>query len=788
MATKARRIGGDWVESTDPQTGKVYFANLKTRETSWTMPEEVKRFQEESVKKQKAAAARAAEQEKAKSSGSSKKPENAWLERTDPKSGRPYYYNPYLKQTSWTKPDDVAASATGAGDGKGAWVARIDPRTNRTYYYNQVTRMTSWVNPDEEEAATTGRSSTRTSLSTGAAASMVKRISKRLSAQPDADEEPAYQAGPAPPTNRTSARTSVRMGEIGAPKAGSRLSMADVARLKEAEAAAAGEGTSVVGLPQEEVKSPPVMDRFAKLRALRERTQKDDEPDEEEVATKQIDLEDLAANAMAEVTYDLNMNNYAEQYFKLTRKGFATKKTVHVADLLTWKGEKIKSSLHPLSDPALVHDAVLAFSNILCYMGDKPSRDPMDNALKIFKITVGAPEELLDEVYCQLYKQTNANPDATSCLRGWELMAMCAGLFPPSSKLEKYLLSYIRQTTESQPYPGVGKLAEYALLRIVKSLDLGARSEAPTKIEIAAVREISPVKIRVTLLDGRILDMEAESWTSVADMNQAVGNQLKIEDATPFSLFEINSNDEERALDDEDRVLDVISYWERERARQRRHPPEFQFVYKVRFFFDIKEDDEFAVQVAYHQAVHDVTDSRYPCSEEDAFRLAALMAQERFGDFIDDDSDHFGDELQAFLPAKYYHETIEVNLKDEIRKIWALLKGYDSQEAMCNYLDYVRSWKMYGSAFYFVEPQQRDFPPDAVLAVNAKGILLIDPETRDIISDWPYSEIVTWGHSSITFVLVAGNLIRSQKYYFKCSVGSEINTLVHAYVNRLADE
>lgn len=780
MSTKARRIGGDWVESTDPNTGKVYFANLKTRETSWTMPEEVKRFQEESVARQKAAAARAAASDNSPSGGTASADEDTWLERIDPRSGRKYYYNPHLKQTSWTKPDQAISAS--ANEGKGAWVPRIDPRTNRTYYYNQVTRMTSWVNPDDDGSQ---KEKPRTTAS-----SMVKRISQRLSAQPDADEEPAFHgAGPAPPTNRTSARTSVRMGDIGAPKAGSRLSMADVARLKEAEAMAARAAAGEEPLPvQEEEPSVSVADRFAKLRALRERTNHDVEPDEDEPQAKQIDLEDLAASAVAEVTYDLNMANYAEQYFKLTKRGFASKKTVSLDKLLTWKGEKLKTSLHPLSDPALVHDAVLAFTNILCYMGDKPSRNPMANAEKIFKVTVGAPEELLDEVYCQLFKQTNENPDATSCLRGWELMALCAGLFPPSSKLEKYLLSYIRQTVENQPYPGVDKMAEYTLLRIVKSLELGARSESPTEMEVAAVREISPVSLRINLLDGRILHIDAESWSTVADINETVSTQLKIIDPTPFSLFEINTNDEERGLDDEDRLLDVISYWDRERKRLRRNPPTFQFVFKVRFFFDIKEDDEAAIEVAYHQAVHDVTDSRYPCSEEDAFRLAALMAQERFGDFVDDDVDHFGTELQAFLPGKYYHPSIEVNLKDEIRKIWQLLKGYDSQEAMCNYLDYVKSWKMYGSAFYFVEPQQRDFPPDAVLAVNSKGILLIDPQTRDIISDWPYSEVVTWGHSSITFVLVAGNLIRSQKYYFKCSVGNEINTLVHAYVNRLADE
>ena len=64
-----------------------------------------------------------------------------------------------------------------------------------------------------------------------------------------------------------------------------------------------------------------------------------------------------------------------------------------------------------------------------------------------------------------------------------------------------------------------------------------------------------------------------------------------------------------------------------------------------------------------------------------------------------------------------------------------------------------------GSAYFFVEPQNsRDFPSDVVLAINAKGILVVDPETKDFLAEYPYSEVVTWGHSQQTFVLVVGNL------------------------------
>ncbi|CAK9035380.1 Unconventional myosin-VIIb [Durusdinium trenchii] len=801
MATKGRRIGKDWIEAVDPESGKVYYANLKTKETTWTMPDEIKELQQAKAKKVSTTMQPQQAQSQASKPGSGA---DSWLERQDPRTGRVYYYNPVLKQTSWTKPDsDPTVSTIDHNAGKGAWVARIDPRTNRTYYYNQITKMTSWTNPDEDDADKEDDSGSKKdkgkkdkkdkgkkkedkagkSTSVARPRLSAKRLSKkRLSTTPDVDDQPAYEgAGPAAPTNRTSARTSIRLGAIKTPGAGNRLSMADVARAKKAE-------VTGVSVDDEDVKTPPLEDRFAKLRALRNRAQQDTEP-EDEVVEKQIDLENLTATALAEVTYDLNMSNYAEQYFSLKRRGGMFSKTTTVEKLLSWKPDRLKHPLHPITDQALVHDALLAHYNILHYCGDKPSRNPVNNAHKIFKITVNCPEELRDEVFCQLIKQTTANPDATSCLRGWELIAMCAGLFPPSTKLEKYLLSYIRRATEHQSYPGVGKLAEHSMLRVQKTIELGPRKEAPTDMEIEAVRAITPVSVQVKLLDGAIIHLEAESWTTIGELNEQMAVRLKIDDPTPFSLFEISTLDEERALDEEDRILDVLSFWAREikLSKKSKEPLDFSLVYKVRLFFDILESDVNAIEVAYHQAVHDVTDSRYPCSEQDAFRLAALQAQEKFGDY--DGTDVFGDELQAFLPAKFYEESIEPELKSAITDTYKLLTGYDQEEARNNYLDYVKAWRIYGSAYFFVEPQnKRELPDDCVLAINAKGVLLVDPETKDFMADYPYSEVVTWGHSAITFVLVVGNLIRQQKLYFKTDQGTEINALVHAYVNRLVEE
>merc|ERR1711991_860632 len=132
----------------------------------------------------------------------------------------------------------------------------------------------------------------------------------------------------------------------------------------------------------------------------------------------------------------------------------------------------------------------------------------------------------------------------------------------------------------------------------------------------------------------------------------------------------------------------------------------------MRLFFDIPDSDESAINLAYIQAVHDVTDSRYPCNMDDTITLAALQVQEKFGDYTG--SSPFQDgELTNYLPVKYLKGDKGSELEDQIIKIYAKLTGYSSTEAKLNYLDYVKSWKIYGSAYFFCEPQNsRDFPSD----------------------------------------------------------------------------
>jgi FERM central domain len=139
-----------------------------------------------------------------------------------------------------------------------------------------------------------------------------------------------------------------------------------------------------------------------------------------------------------------------------------------------------------------------------------------------------------------------------------------------------------------------------------------------------------------------------------------------------------------------------------------------------------------------------------------------------------------------FLPAKYAEGTRTNELAADIMRAHAEHSGKSTAQVEKEYLEYVQEWQVYGSSFFFVEPQMNaDLPEEVFLAINPKGILIINPETKEVLSTYPYNEVPTWGHSQSSFVLHIGNLVRQSKIYFATEQGREINELVRAYVNDL---
>jgi myosin-15 len=98
------------------------------------------------------------------------------------------------------------------------------------------------------------------------------------------------------------------------------------------------------------------------------------------------------------------------------------------------------------------------------FMGDYPiGKCQKDTGCVYFLLkTLGQEKELVDEIYCQLIKQTTNNKSTKkdSCFRGWKLISVLTMYFKPTDLLKTYFFKYLESTAYDTKRPCSGKKIE----------------------------------------------------------------------------------------------------------------------------------------------------------------------------------------------------------------------------------------------------------------------------------------------------------------------------------------
>uniref|UniRef100_A0A8C8MFQ5 Myosin VIIBb n=1 Tax=Oncorhynchus tshawytscha TaxID=74940 RepID=A0A8C8MFQ5_ONCTS len=347
-----------------------------------------------------------------------------------------------------------------------------------------------------------------------------------------------------------------------------------------------------------------------------------------------------------------------------------------------------------------------------------------------------------DEIYCQIIKQLVNNKNQNSSLRGWVLLSICLGIFPPTELLMQYLESFLGR--------GPSSYGPYCAERLRRIVANGERGEPPCWIELQAVKTKKTTQVSVALMDGLSVSLPVDSACTSAEVCQALAKKVNLKDIYGFSLY-IGFCEKVWSLGSGGRhVMDAISQCEQEvrrKGEEEQHAP-WRLYFRKELFTPWHDSsiDAVSTDLIYRQVIRGLKSGEYHSEKEDDFvQLAAMYYYVTFGSAIS------GENAKKVVEECITTELIETKSQG---KLIQLVNAAHTQGPYINsrrstdsvkgdVVDYARQkWPMYFSKFY--EVTQMSGPPlpksNFIVAINWNGISFQDEKEKKLI-ELSYPEV-----------------------------------------------
>uniref|UniRef100_A0A803Y673 Myosin VIIB n=1 Tax=Meleagris gallopavo TaxID=9103 RepID=A0A803Y673_MELGA len=421
------------------------------------------------------------------------------------------------------------------------------------------------------------------------------------------------------------------------------------------------------------------------------------------------------------------------------------------------------------------------------FMGDYPSKQTHSSVEVTDQIFVAAIKEevLRDEIYCQIMKQLTENRNRYSVTKGWQLLWLCTGLFPPSKSLLKHAQKFI-ETRQKEP------LALECKRRIQTVMRSGSRKWAPHPVEVEAIlQNNTKISHKICFPNETEQTFDVGTNTKNRTLCQNIASKLQLSSWEGFSLFVkiadkvISQNEADYFFDSLRQLTDWTKRNKPVKDGKETVTYEVYFMRKLWLNVtpgkDLKADSIFH----YHQELPKYLRGYHNCSRDEAVQLAGLIYKVRFNN----------DRTQLATIPKILKELVPDNLlrvtspdewKKSITAAYSKHEGKTVDEAKIAFLKIIYRWPTFGSAFFEVkQTSEPNFPEIVLIAINKQGVSVIHQKTKEILTVYPFNKISNWSSGSTFFHMTIGNLVRGSRILCETSLGYKMDDLLTSYVHLL---
>merc|ERR1712100_589816 len=105
-------------------------------------------------------------------------------------------------------------------------------------------------------------------------------------------------------------------------------------------------------------------------------------------------------------------------------------------------------------------------------------------------------------------------------------------------------------------------------------------------------------------------------------------------------------------------------------------------------------------------------------------------------------------------------------------------------DAKIAFLKILQRWPTFGSAFFEVkQTTETKYPEFLLIAINKKGVNLIDPTNKECLDTFPFTKISNWSSGGTYFHMAIGNLVKGSKLLCETSLGYKMDDLLTSYIS-----